>query len=364
MHISEENRWEIVSTWKTCKNITATACAHKVSRLAVRRWVQRYNATHAVTARRKPGRKHALSPEATKRALHLLLNEQSHGVDGVAVQLLQEGLTSAKVHKCTVIRAAKKMARQNGADIQAVRGKPRKRLTLDTKSKRLQFCSANLRRSWANVMFTDRKKFLFSYPGAKVSAVEWVQRGSSRQAACVNHPQCVNLYAGITRYGVTSAHLVAGTSKQHSTHFNKQGKPSKNITASEYVDVVKSTLLPEGRRIFTTRGISSWVLQQDNDPSHKVASASILDWNTSHASSVSLLGQWPPNSPDLNPIENVWSYVQAKVDKMGCKTFEEFKEAVLMEIKIVPRKMLINLFDSMPRRMAKVIQLDGDKTKY
>jgi hypothetical protein len=79
---------------------------------------------------------------------------------------------------------------------------------------------------------------------------------------------------------------------------------------------------------------------------------------------VSLLGQWPPNSPDLNPIENVWSYVQAKVDKMGCKTFEEFKEAVLMEIKIVPRKMLINLFDSMPRRMAKVIQLDGDKTKY
>jgi hypothetical protein len=213
-------------------------------------------------------------------------------------------------------------------------------------------------------MFTDRKKFLFSYPGAKVSAVEWVQRGSSRQAACVNHPQCVNLYAGITRYGVTSAHLVAGTSKQHSTHFNKQGKPSKNITASEYVDVVKSTLLPEGRRIFTTRGISSWVLQQDNDPSHKVASASILDWNTSHASSVSLLGQWPPNSPDLNPIENVWSYVQAKVDKMGCKTFEEFKEAVLMEIKIVPRKMLINLFDSMPRRMAKVIQLDGDKTKY
>ena len=147
MHISEENRWEIVSTWKTCKNITATACAHKVSRLAVRRWVQRYNATHAVTARRKPGRKHALSPEATKRALHLLLNEQSHGADGVAVQLLQEGLTSAKVHKCTVIRAAKKMARQNGADIQAVRGKPRKRLTLDTKSKRLQFCSANLRRS-------------------------------------------------------------------------------------------------------------------------------------------------------------------------------------------------------------------------
>ena len=49
---------------------------------------------------------------------------------------------------------------------------------------------------------------------------------------------------------------------------------------------------------------------------------------------------------------------------MGCKTFEEFKEAVLMEIKIVPRKMLINLFDSMPRRKAKVIQLDGDKTKY
>ena len=40
-----------------------------------------------------------------------------------------------------------------------------------------------------------------------------VRRGSTRQAATVNHPQCVNVYAGITKYGVTKLHVVAGSSK-------------------------------------------------------------------------------------------------------------------------------------------------------
>ncbi len=49
---------------------------------------------------------------------------------------------------------------------------------------------------------------------------------------------------------------------------------------------------------------------------------------------------------------------------MGCKSFEEFKLAVLDQVKAVPVSMLINLFNSMPKRMAKVINLVGDKTKY
>ncbi len=72
--------------------------------------------------------------------------------------------------------------------------------------------------------------------------------------------------------------------------------------------MVTRTLLPERRRIFGSCGVTSWVLQQYNDPTHEAANASVAAWNASlaaeHSSDVTILGSWPPNSPDLNPIDN------------------------------------------------------------
>jgi hypothetical protein len=60
----------------------------------------------------------------------------------------------------------------------------------------------------------------------------------------------------------------------------------------------------------------------------------------------------------------MWSCVQAKVNGLGCKTFEEFKQAVMREVQAVPKVVLTNLFKSMGKRMAMVISTGGDKTKY
>lgn len=361
---SEEKRWLIVSTWKTCQNISEVARVVGVSRKVAQKWVQSFKAGNEVTPRSKSGRRPLLEHGGATRALHLLLDEGSCGAHGVALQLHHEGYTATTASNNTVIRAAKNLAREAGQVIQAVRGKPAKRLTVETKTKRVRFCKLNKRTCWSKVMFTDRKKFLFSFPGAKVKPVAWVFKGSTRQAAQVNHPLCVNLYAGITKCGVTCSHVVAGTSKHRSAFFNKQGKQSKNITSSEYQEVLQRTLLPEGQRLFTTRGDSTWVLQQDNDPSHRPAARVVQEWNTSHASSISVLGNWPPNSPDLNPIENVWSYVQARVNSRGCTTFEDFRAAVLEEVHGVPKTMLTRLFDSMPKRLAQVLSKGGDKINY
>jgi hypothetical protein len=319
----------------------------------------RYKATVGVQQLQKSGRKPSLSAAAASRAEQLLVHEEIGGANRVALQLLSVGYTTKRLHKSTIISAAKEAARRHGAKIHCVRGRPAKRLTADTKSKRLQF--ANRRTSWASILFTDKKKFHFSYHGAKVFSTAWVYKGINRQATTVNHPQCVNLHAGITKYGVTSCHLVA---KQESKYTNKKRQQIKNITAGEYQDVLKATLLPEGKRIFNARGVAQWQLQQDNDPSHKGALAIIQGWSSSHSSPITVMGKWPPNSPDFNPVENVWAYAQGKVDSLGCKSIEEYKLAVLDQVKAMPVSMLINLFNSMPKRMAKVIDLEGDKTKY
>ena len=317
-----------------------------------------------MATQRKSGRRRVLSRAATAQALRLLMSEGSPGARDVAQKLYTKGFTSTIVHKATVIRACKALAAKEGQPIHAVRGKPAKRLTHDTKSKRLLFCNLSKRRSWKHVMFTDRKRFFFSYPGARVMPVAWVPKGKPRQACCVNHPQCVNVYLGITKYGVTACKVVAGSSNHQSTFVNKAGKISKNITSSEYQAVLTSTLLPGGRRLFGNKGIHTWTLQQDNDPSHRVAAATVREWNAREGCCVALLRNWPPNSPDLNPIENVWAYVQAKVNARGCKSFAEFRNAVLDECSRVPVGMLWHLIESMPRRIAGVLSARGDKVDY
>jgi hypothetical protein len=164
-------------------------------------------------------------------------------------------------------------------------------------------------------MITDRKKFLFSFPGTSVKRVQWLKKVEQRQAYRPNNPMVVNMYAGITKHGVTKAHLVTGTSKLKTIYKNKKGQPSRNITSAEYEDVVTNTLLPEGARIFAAAGLSGWILQQDNDPTHKGASARALKaWNGERKASIEPLKNWPPNSPDLSPIENAWAHVQATVN--------------------------------------------------
>ena len=102
-------------------------------------------------------------------------------------------------------------------------GKPPKQSTTSTIAKRLQICQANKTRNWGHVMFFDRKKFSFRYPGSQVKHVEWVRKGQQRQAYTPNHPMVLNVYAGITEYGVTMVHKVT-SKQQNEDQFQEQSR--------------------------------------------------------------------------------------------------------------------------------------------
>ena len=219
-------------------------------------------------------------------------------------------------------------------------------------------------------MFTDRKKFAFFYPGQKVNKGQWLQKGQQRECFRVNKPNVVNVYAGITYYGMTKAHIVSGTTKHKpkKQYKTKMGTLSKNITQSEYKDVLINTLLPEGNKLFKPPDAHipyPWTFQQDNDPAHAKAGEVIGAYNKAN-SGHTIHGplKWPPNSPDLSPIENIWARVQAKVESMCCKDFDAFQKAVLCTIKDVPLNHCRNLMKSMAKRLVKVEENQGNKTRY
>lgn len=361
------SRWAIVTYKK--EGFTPTEIAHRVGCTlpTVRKWLQRHRSNQPLEAAVRTGRKHVFSEAAEQLALDMLTSGDGSSAEQVSKRLCTEGVITRSVTKATVISAARRAAARQDEKLWVRRGQPPKGLTEATKQKRLAFALANMERDWGKVLNTDRKKFHFRYPGSKVHPSEWQLGLASSSSGGVNqpnHPQCVNLYCGMSKYGVTAVHIVAGSSKHKTSHTNKQGKPAKNITTGEGREVLQNTLLPGGKLMFSQQGISTWTLQQDNDPTHSCAAAEIEQYNQANASSVQLLKPWPPNSPDLNPIENLWAWVQQQVDKKGCSSFEEFKAAVIDTIAAVPKQHLVNLCDSMKKRLQAVVAAEGDLTKY
>jgi hypothetical protein len=295
----------------------------------------------------------------------MLLDDSNSGATHVARDLAAEGITNNVVSKATLIRAARKAAVSTGVKLCVRRGKPRKAMTQATKSKRLKFAKQNKTTAWEKVLFTDRKRFYFKYPGSKVKMVRWRLGGNDERDEVFQptNPQCLNIYAGISRHGMTGVHVVACTSKHTTRYVTKKGTSARNITSAQYGDVLRKTLLPSGERLLGHK-YGGWYLQQDNDPSHKCAQRVVKKWSKEKGSKVELLPSWPPNSPDLNIIENVWAWVQREVDKIGCQTFEDFHQAVVDTLAKVPDTMVSNLFASMKERVKLVIQKEGGFTGY
>ena len=77
------------------------------------------------------------------------------------------------------------------------------------------------------------------------------------------------------------------------------------VNAAIYQEVLEHFMLPAADQLY---GDADFIFQQDLAPAH--SAKAISTWFKDHGIPVL---NWPANSPDLNPIENLWGIVKRKM---------------------------------------------------
>ena len=129
-----------------------------------------------------------------------------------------------------------------------------------------------------------------------------------------------------------------------------------------YIDVLKNGLLP----MYSRLGIKQdeYTFMEDGDPKHQSQETKVWKKNKG----IKFIENWPPNSPDLNPIENLWAVLKRRVAQRKPSDLEEIKKYLVEEWKLWNRfeddNFIERYINSMPKRISLVIRSKGFPIKY
>ncbi len=111
----------------------------------------------------------------------------------------------------------------------------------------------------------------------------------------------------------------------------------------------------------TVRYTAVGYFQQDNASCHKAQI--ISEWFLEHDNEFTLL-KWPPQSPDLNPIEHIWDVVERQIRIMDVQptNLQQLCDAIMSIWTKISEECFQQLVESMSRRIKAVLKAKGVPT--
>ena len=106
-------------------------------------------------------------------------------------------------------------------------------------------------------------------------------------------------------------------------------------------------------------GLNRWILMQDNARPH-VSAETLQNFE---GLEIKLLEQWPPYSPDLNPIEVTWAILSMRVESSKPNNHKELKNAIQNEWDNLEMATINALIDSWPNRLRKCVKKRGGQVR-
>ncbi|KAI3363740.1 hypothetical protein L3Q82_001204 [Scortum barcoo] len=334
--IPEELRKKVIDIHQSGKGYKAISKAVGIQRTTVRAIIHKWRKLGTVANLPRSGR----PPKITPRVRRRLIQEVTKDPQKTSKEL-QASLASVKVsvHDSTI----RKVLAKGGIHGRVPRRKPL--LSKKNTKDRLTFAKRYLdypQDFWRNILWTDESKIdLF---GRCTARYIWRKNGTAFDKKnimpTVKHGGgSVMVWGCFAASGPGQLTVIDGI-----------------MNSGVYQKILKDNVRPSVRALKLKR---SWIMQQDNDPKH--TSKSTSEWLKKNKMKVL---EWPSQSPDLNPIEMLWSDLKRAVHARRPSNMADLKRFCKEEWAKIPPQRCERLITNYRKRLISVIAAKGGPTPY
>lgn len=217
-------------------------------------------------------------------------------------------------------------------------------LTQRHKKLRVNFCKAYQhwdQERWQRVLWSDEAVFtvtgssgggVYRRPGSDALLPQYIVNTS-------RHPPSIMVWACFSFHGVGELVVLPKGVRMNKDNYLEL---LCDYLPSSFEKCAADYFMQDGAPCHTARDVKQWLRDCQ----------------------VSFFDDWPSNSPDLNPIENLWSLMKRKVREMDTSTIAKLEAAVRHVWTTLPEDLLQTLANSVPKRLQECLRRKGNPTKY
>lgn len=222
-------------------------------------------------------------------------------------------------------------------------GEPKRtNLTKENKQVRLNWAIDNITTDWKRVWSFDEAYFTLDPSSGRVFYTEAnYHRVARRKLTSRQEKISIGIAVAISH------------NRKSAICYLKSGWAGKDM-----IDVFNLSLLPSIKWDRNKRHYRAFLIDNDGRHHNREFKAFLEE------KGILGMGYLPTNSPDLNPIENVFSQMKRYVQKEAPSTEKELRQSIIDAWESLEPATLRELFRSMPQRIQDVIRNKGGRIDY
>lgn len=197
------------------------------------------------------------------------------------------------------------------------------------------------REFWRKVLFTDETRIAIRNDSSKTRLRRKTDERLHFVTPTVKHPPAVMMWGAFAATGVGRIRFL---------------EKNETCNSAWYLKVLDKQVRWSANSLFA----GGFYLQDDGAPCHRSKTVKEFvrrqHWKTL---------DWPPQSPDLNPIENLWGLLKKKVWSHNFNSTTELKARIIaIWNHSFEKELLEKLAYSMSDRLRAVVKARGGPTRY